>query len=190
MRGKAALRCTSVRMFRDHPRVCGEKYCRNNRKSLQPRITPAYAGKRRGIAARLPLLRDHPRVCGEKGQPVPAAGLSEGSPPRMRGKVKKTQKGIQSAGITPACAGKSLSAALMSARSGDHPRMCGEKLYWLPVRSCCGGSPPHVRGKALLTQCRSAGVGITPACAGKSFAPLAVWFIFGDHPRMCGEKHS
>ena len=168
MRGKAALRCTSVRMFRDHPRVCGEKYCRNNRKSLQPRITPAYAGKRRGIAARLPLLRDHPRVCGEKGQPVPAAGLSEGSPPRMRGKVKKTQKGIQSAGITPACAGKSVVCGDACRRSKDHPRMCGEKQPTFIPSPMHWGSPPHVRGKGFVDCINVPSQGITPACAGKS----------------------
>ena len=31
-------------------------------------------------------------------------------------------------GITPACAGKSIAAAISDAAAGDHPRMCGEKM--------------------------------------------------------------
>ena len=51
------------------------------------------------------------------------------------------------------------------------------------------GSPPHMRGKALLTQCRSAGVGITPAHAGKSRCGEAFEYYDKDHPRTCGEKN-
>ena len=84
--GKRRAVDNAVVVFRDHPRVCGEKDLREiaaalirgspprmrgkaHRKSLRGvlcRITPAYAGKS-------PLYRDfgisyedHPRVCGEK----------------------------------------------------------------------------------------------------------------------------
>ena len=66
--------------------------------------------------------------------------------------------------------------------------MCGEKKGKSGRRNRIKGSPPHVRGKAFLRQCRNGFVGITPACAGKSIS-LAVGAIrLGDHPRMCGEK--
>ena len=52
------------------------------------------------------------------------------------------------------------------------------------------GSPPRMRGKALLFFAASAGAGITPAYAGKrEFFRLAGAY-FGDHPRVCGEKPS
>ena len=84
--GKSKDKTSRPPAFQDHPRVCGEKNPQTIAFGVNmgspPRmrgkacffgnfhpgvgITPAYAGKRRGIAARLPLLRDHPRVCGEK----------------------------------------------------------------------------------------------------------------------------
>ena len=99
---------TSPRSARqtDHPRVCGEKWTpckqcmtllgsppRMRGKVSQcpasragPGITPAYAGKRAGLAGLALSHRDHPRVCGEKvcKEIAPLSGW--GSPPRMRGK--------------------------------------------------------------------------------------------------------
>ena len=46
--------------------------------------------------------------------------------------------------------------------------MCGEKSRAQLEHRSIGGSPPHVRGKAM------------------SFHTLLLWS--GDHPRMCGEK--
>ena len=92
----------------DHPRICGEKLLLSPvsraRSGSPPRmrgkgvlvaceesqegITPAYAGKStRGTDARKPH-RDHPRVCGEKVHHRPTANDDQGSPPRMRGKVR------------------------------------------------------------------------------------------------------
>ena len=50
------------------------------------------------------------------------------------------------------------------------------------------GSPPRVRGKAVLRVALCIGVGITPACAGKSFSLIHFLTICQDHPRVCGEK--
>ena len=49
-------------------------------------ITPAYAGKSRGICACFPLVQDHPRVCGEKVQPRKDKRMFNGITPRMREK--------------------------------------------------------------------------------------------------------
>ena len=76
---------------RDHPRVCGEKkiansdelavegspprmrgkVLKNRVKSGQPRITPAYAGKRVPENRFCHRIEDHPRVCGEKTKKIP-----------------------------------------------------------------------------------------------------------------------
>ena len=70
------------------------------------RITPAYAGKSDFTSDFLTLFWDHPRVCGEKHSFALHDLHHTGSPPRMRGKAKLTDTGIDAAGITPAYAGK------------------------------------------------------------------------------------
>ena len=52
------------------------------------------------------------------------------------------------------------------------------------------GSPPHARGRRLVTVIAAAGKGITPACAGKTFQELCSEHSFWDHPRMRGEDRS
>ena len=52
-------------------------------------------------------IEDHPRLCGEKSIEGQRRVCKEGSPPPMRGKVKKEIKKIQEQRITPAYAGKS-----------------------------------------------------------------------------------
>ena len=73
-------------------------------------ITPACAGKRQGLAKVLSQNRDHPRMCGEKPGPDTASKVAGGSPPHVRGKVCQLENHQMVVGITPACAGKSLSS--------------------------------------------------------------------------------
>ncbi len=114
------------------------------------RITPAYAGKSRAGQATQVRVRDHPRVCGEK-QGVPAvAGRNLGSPPRMRGKVLPLLHSPHPPGITPAYAGKSQSPRGLRPRSGDHPRVCGEKSANPKVRDTMEGASPRMRGKVFF----------------------------------------
>ncbi len=95
------------KVYKDHPRLCGEKYVPGTRQSLAvgspppmrgkdsleivgtlyDRITPAYAGKRPSSHVKAPSSQDHPRLCGEKF-------------------ANDTQMAAY-AGITPAYAGKS-----------------------------------------------------------------------------------
>ena len=88
--------------------------------------------------------------------------------PRMRGKAFPHRLNHDTAGITPAYAGKRTALTSLYHAFMHHPRICGEKDF-VPVKiSYFTGSPPHMRGKssALITAqgCR--------------------W----DHPRICGEK--
>ena len=113
-------------------------------------ITPAYAGKRRACWWTHRRTRDHPRVCEEKSKTKDTAAYTPGSPPHVRGKVSTRFCAISCHGITPACAGKSLSARKASDAYEDHPRMCGEKPKVMNLVLVRPGSPPHVRGKARL----------------------------------------
>ena len=206
--GKSLFRFRLHRFPGDHPRMCGEK--RDNiaeqymgggspphvrgkaavlrRSAVRPgitpacagkseflfdftrqfRITPACAGKRYKLYYTRTCKKDHPRMCGEKSAVTWCGLLWSGSPPHVRGKVY-----LPSSTIAPRL---------------DHPRMCGEKDVLDQFSFQQRGSPPHVRGKESSSVLTSFSKGITPACAGKSkrIAPSSV--LFGDHPRMCGEK--
>ena len=109
--GAGKTRCGQHQLdqFQDHPRRCGEniagkipklhasgsppqvrgKRLRCIMRSIARRITPAGAGKtisRRPLPA---LCRDHPRRCGENPVAVFARVNVEGSPPQVRGKLKR-----------------------------------------------------------------------------------------------------
>ena len=91
-------------------------------------------------------------------------------------------------GITPAYAGKRNASRSARALRRDHPRVCGEKLLRHREERRAAGSPPRMRGKAILF-CRAEWcIRITPAYAGKSYCASALCFACGDHPRVCGEK--
>ncbi len=111
-----------------------------------------------------------------------------GSPPRVRGKVCSAAPRCTSLRITPACAGKSRHRRRSPARVKDHPRVCGEKELCALAGMAEAGSPPRVRGKALLFYHLIANVGITPACAGKRMLRRCSRARRRDHPRVCGEK--
>ena len=112
-------------------------------------ITPAYAGKRMLVGEYPKPLWDHPRVCGEKFLKQVESLSYLGSPPRMRGKAGPEGQHHQPAGITPACAGKSMGALIADAAERDHPRVCGEKKSTIHSYLNSTGSPPRVRGKGL-----------------------------------------
>ena len=172
----------------DHPRVRGEKahadpthlwragspprvrgkVSAGGRDARQPGITPACAGKRSSCASTRLVARDHPRVCGEK-RPCRARKMQgAGSPPRVRGKVALPAKPPELFGITPACAGKSITPSGATNRNEDHPRVCGEKYQPESMILSFAGSPLRVRGKDDHRLQRVIRDGITPACAGKS----------------------
>ena len=157
-------------------------------RQLSGGIIPAYAGKR-GIRYRMRFrTRDHPRVCGEKRSAFPVLPCGWGSPPRMRGKVLATIGHNLNTGITPARAGKSVSRRPRWTHTGDHPRVCGEKLFQSPLLRLLLGSPPRVRGKGNDVGCLRQVHGITPAHAGKSAVKRSSASLSKDHPRACGEK--
>ena len=118
----------------DHPRVCGEKFIhsslRYGRLGSPPRvrgkdydsarircqlgITPACAGKSANPAFKIWVFRDHPRVCGEKYLLDLLRCFRRGSPPRVRGKDPVPHRALAWPGITPACAGKSVTLQELS----------------------------------------------------------------------------
>ena len=152
---------------KDHPRVGGEKHLHlplaiptpgspprgrgKDREHVQHEaaegITPAWAGKRPSQALLIAHLKDHPRVGGEKLRKILSASLTQGSPPRGRGKVSDQRRQRGETGITPAWAGKSNGRPKRQRRRWDHPRVGGEKSFGLLLRNVREGSPPRGRGK-------------------------------------------
>ena len=151
-------------------------------------ITPACAGKRTRPRRWVRPPRDHPRVCGEKFTDGSKEKLDKGSPPRMRGKDRRSRPDGLPGGITPAYAGKRSSVSIAPFRCQDHPRVCGEKQSATINNLRQAGSPPRMRGKVRRLNLQKRCDGITPAHAGKRTRPP--WCPHGtrDHPRACGEK--
>ena len=111
-----------------------------------------------------------------------------GLPPRVRGKEQVRDFRPANTRITPACAGKRKQEHGQKNRSGDHPRVCGEKCACTAKPMPLWGSPPRMRGKVPTIPVSIHSLGITPACAGKR-ADCPTWGCTGwDHPRVCGEK--
>ena len=130
-------------------------------------ITPAWAGKSVDVPSWISHDRDHPRVGGEKFERWLNYGYGRGSPPRGRGKARRSLILIYAIGITPAWAGKRSRFYCMKIFKRDHPRVGGEKLMPPRMGFWLRGSPPRGRGKAeerffILFHDR-----ITPAWAGK-----------------------
>ena len=153
-------------------------------------ITPAYAGKSCCPILRLACTRDHPRVCGEEENVGHTYKKRLGSPPRMRGREKQKNCPLVSVRITPAYAGKRCPAVLRWVDGGDHPRVCGEEATPCTRWNSARGSPPRMRGRVPLPLLPLPGLGITPACAGKSMFSVCTLDIAWDHPRVCGEKQA
>ncbi len=105
--GKTISFTTLSNSRRDHPRGCGENLASGLETATEagspPRmrgklyyvlqtiehrgITPADAGKTAICGSNTKRQKDHPRGCGENAFPSSPTAVTEGSPPRMRGKL-------------------------------------------------------------------------------------------------------
>ena len=206
--GKRMSFFASSELDKDHPRVGGEKFStvfvgfllpgspprgrgkvEDMRKAgLNPRITPAWAGKSRRHAESRTKSKDHPRVGGEKLKQRMCSTAIAGSPPRGRGKDKLNVREDFAPGITPAWAGKRPGSDQRPALPQDHPRVGGEKFGSTDLLVILHGSPPRGRGKDLGLYDDLDDARITPAWAGKSMVQLNGEYTVPDHPRVGGEK--
>ena len=169
------------------PRVRGTAPCSAPR-SQSHRITPACAGNSQIVSLYIGLLKDRPRVCGEQVCPSGPCGPMMGSPPRVRGTDTPLIDATWEQGITPACAGNRRFLLPRCKVSQDHPRVCGEQVYFDQETLLDMGSPPRVRGTAALCPDKDLRNRITPACAGNRKTGTEGRAKMEDHPRVCGEQ--
>ena len=173
--------------FGSSPRVRGKP---TSTASLRPRgrLIPACAGKTSPPWPPPPSSWAHPRVCGENGlqlQNLPRAG---GSSPRVRGKLYRLTTSSGTAGLIPACAGKTCSGTGSRPWSMAHPRVCGENGRRKRFRRRPRGSSPRVRGKRVRRHQIQPGLRLIPACAGKTRRRQGATRSSAAHPRVCGEN--
>ena len=100
--------------------------------------------------------------------------MKKGSPLRMRGKESLSPFKVSVTGITPAYAGKSPDILTDAWEYGDHPCVCGEKVFIAGNSSIHSGSPLRMRGKVENIIKSESTNRITPAYAGKSKALYSV----------------
>ena len=110
------------------------------------RITPAHAGNSTAPWCTSAGAEDHPRTCGEQALKPSNAGNAGGSPPHMRGTAAAIQRNTAERRITPAHAGNRTVALRLLPLGWDHPRTCGEQIFFALHCSIILGSPPHMRG--------------------------------------------
>ena len=152
-------------------------------------ITPADAGKTSCAVHGVVSHGDHPRGCGENAFPSSPTAVTEGSPPRMRGKLPVQSGAKIELRITPADAGKTRYGSRVSCEPWDHPRGCGENSQFPAQISRASGSPPRMRGKHVLHHVLYINFGITPADAGKTLLlPPRAENKGGSPPRMRGKR--
>ncbi len=89
--------------------------------------------------------------------------------------------------ITPACAGTTTASYIHLIIFQDHPRLCGDHLFFFLFSFPVKGSPPPVRGPLSFPILCGNVPGITPACAGTTIHNTFCHFITQDHPRLCGD---
>ena len=153
-------------------------------------ITPACAGNTNWIFCLRQPTRDHPRMRGEYGAVRSCSTTTRGSPPHARGIRKARTDRKRRRGITPACAGNTMTLFPTYCELGDHPRMRGEYGNCTLTVNGYEGSPPHARGIQKHRVQPSKKGGITPACAGNTGSVSCSASSFWDHPRMRGEYTS
>ena len=130
----------------------------------------------------------HPRVCGENKRPRRYEREPVGSSPRVRGKRRQVFESTRRRGLIPACAGKTPSQRQPPSKAWAHPRVCGENAGLSDVRLTVNGSSPRVRGKPRTSRRRPRGMGLIPACAGKTQQIKDEIGGARAHPRVCGEN--
>ena len=88
----------------------------------------------------------------------------------------------------PAYAGKTISRALCTVGSWEHPRVCGENAGEPCWNAASAGTSPRMRGKQVRIRQAGANRRNIPAYAGKTHPTYSGYTWAAEHPRVCGEN--
>ena len=133
------------------------------------------------------LPMDHPRGCGEHRLKNLQHVCDPGSSPRMRGTLPPAEPAADCRRIIAADAGNTFQTLCLMQREEDHPRGCGEHVRIGYFDAWDSGSSPRMRGTQFITNTFILFIGIIPADAGNTNAPMPSSNAGPDHPRGCGE---
>ena len=152
------------------PRMRGKRNCRSFADGRLGFI-PAHAGKTLHRVALQVRVAVHPRACGENRSSRVSRPTTDGSSPRMRGKLEALQGRPVRHGFIPAHAGKTASSPSRSCPESVHPRACGENTVSVVAPRARSGSSPRMRGKLSAWKVGREVQGFIPAHAGKTRPP-------------------
>ena len=111
-----------------------------------------------------------------------------GSPPLAREQHQRQRGERRASGITPACAGTTVSNYDHESKREDHPRLRGNNFRAVSIAVLSLGSPPLAREQPRATSSYQDRSGITPACAGTTTGSGLLDPVFWDHPRLRGNN--
>ena len=169
------------------PRGRGKR-TRHVRALSEEGLIPARAGKTGGHQNGGSQTGAHPRAGGENPTAYRGNAANAGSSPRGRGKLNANFAELKEAGLIPARAGKTRSAAEWCLRRAAHPRAGGENSRPRDDTQCRSGSSPRGRGKLRCCERLRIKYGLIPARAGKTWPHRPALTALSAHPRAGGEN--
>ena len=131
----------------------------------------------------------HPRSRGENAARTAFKTPPAGSSPLTRGKRGLDSGSVDSIGLIPAHAGKTLVIRTSRPVSRAHPRSRGENATKPRAHSSATGSSPLTRGKPRRSHYASLRGWLIPAHAGKTNCHHRTFNRGQAHPRSRGENH-
>ncbi len=146
--GTTAVTTISAPESAEHPRGCGDDFSAwcgtSSTEGTPPRVrgrpgfsghggllegnTPAGAGTTFPLRSKPAPRREHPRGCGDDPPIALVRSPSWGTPPRVRGRLRRRIDIDGLRGNTPAGAGTTTSASIRCPPSLEHPRGCGDDM--------------------------------------------------------------
>ncbi len=133
-------------------------------------LTPACAGSTVALNGTRDDLWTHPRLRGEHPTPSCIVIRPMDSPPPARGAHEGAAVEDARVGLTPACAGSTWVTLRHPAGTWTHPRLRGEHRIATNRARIIEDSPPPARGARQLDGVLACRDGLTPACAGSTWA--------------------
>ena len=157
---------------------------------LEAGLIPAGAGQTFNGSPPTPEAGAHPRGCGADAVARENRLSTEGSSPRVRGRLTTRPALRECRGLIPAGAGQTILPQVLRRAMRAHPRGCGADWRLGTIMLIARGSSPRVRGRLVPRVLDEAALGLIPAGAGQTRHNHRRPRMAGAHPRGCGADPS